>query len=208
MVATIKDVAEKAGVAPSTVSRALNNRGRMSPRTKERILRAAKELGYRPAMAGRGLALGQTENLGFLVHHRQTLDPHSFYGEVLAGVDSEARARGFHVIFSADVSKNLPTMVKEQRIDGLILAGCDIPRDLIVALKAQGVPLVLVDNHLDKVDSIVTDNVGGAREAVTHLIRLGHKKIGFICEWFGDLSFAERFEGYKLALREHGLPYD
>jgi LacI family transcriptional regulator len=68
--------------------------------------------------------------------------------------------------------------------------------------------LVLVDNHLEKVDSVFTDNVGGAREAVTHLIRLGHERIGFVCEWFGDLSFAERFEGYKLALREHGLPYD
>ncbi|HIC94761.1 MAG TPA: LacI family transcriptional regulator [Anaerolineae bacterium] len=208
MAVTIKDVAERAGVAPSTVSRALNNRGRVSPETRERVLRAARELGYRPAMAGRGLALGRTENLGFLIHHRQSLDPGSFYGEVLAGVDSEARAHGFHVLFSADVSENLPAMVKERRVDGLILAGCDIPRDLIVALKARGVPLVLVDNHLDEVDSVVTDNIGGAREAVAHLIRLGHEKIGFICEWFGDLSFAERFEGYKLALQEHGLPFD
>jgi len=208
MAVTIKDVAERAGVAPSTVSRALNNRGRVSPETRERVLRAARELGYRPAMAGRGLALGRTENLGFITHHRHPLRPGYFYGEVLAGVDREARERGFHVIFSADVSENLPAMVKEQRVDGLILAGCDIPRDLIVALKARGVPLVLVDNHLDEVDSIITDNVGGAREAVTHLIRLGHRRIGFICEWFGDLSFAERFEGYKLALREHGLPFD
>jgi len=208
MAVTIKEVAEKVGVAPSTVSRALNNRGRVSLETKEHVLRAARELGYRPAMAGRGLALGRTENLGFLIHYRQSLDPDSFYGEVLAGVDSEARAHGFHVLFSADVSENPPAMVKEQRVDGLILAGCDVPRELIVALKARGFPLVLVDNHLDKVDSIVTDNVGGAREAVAHLIRLGHKKIGFICEWFGDLSFAERFEGYKLALQEHGLPFD
>jgi len=208
MAVTIKDVAERAGVTPSTVSRALNNRGRVSPETRERVLRAARELGYRPAMAGRGLALGRTENLGFLTHHRHTLNPGSFYGGVLAGVDSEARAHGFHVIFSSDTSEKLPAMVKERRVDGLILAGCDIPRDLIVALKAQEVPLVLVDNHLNKVDSVITDNVGGAREAVTHLIRLGHREIGFICEWFGDLSFAERFEGYKIALREHGLPYD
>jgi len=204
---TISDVAAKAGVSPSTVSRVLNGRPGISEETRSRVLEAAKELGYYPAMAGRGLALGRTENLGFITHHRHTLNPGSFYGEVLAGVDSEARAHGFHVLFSTNTSDRLPAMVKEQRVDGLILAGCDIPRDLIVALKAHEVPLVLVDNHLDKVDSVFTDNVGGAREAVTHLIRLGHERIGFICEWFGDLSFAERFEGFKLALQEHGLPF-
>lgn len=205
---TISDVAARVGVSPSTVSRVLNGRPGISEETRSRVLEAARELGYYPAMAGRGLALGRTENLGFLTHHRQTLDPGSFYGEVLAGVDREARAHGFHVIFSADTSEKFPAMVKEQRVDGLILAGCDVPGDLVVALKAQGVPLVLVDNHLERVDSVFTDNVGGAYEAVTHLIHLGHKMIGFICEWFGDLSFAERFEGYKLALQEHGLPYD
>ncbi len=205
---TISDVAAKVGVSPSTVSRVLNGRPGISEETRSKVLEAARELGYYPAMAGRGLALGRTENLGFLIHHRHTLNPDSFYGGVLAGVDSEARAHGFHVIFSADTSEKLPAMVKEQRVDGLILAGCDIPGDLIVALKAQEVPLVLVDNHLEKVDSVFTDNVGGAYEAVTHLIHLGLKRIGFICEWFGDLSFAERFEGYKLALQEHGLPYD
>ena len=204
---TISDVADRAGVSPSTVSRVLNGRPGISEGTRLKVLQAAKELGYYPAMAGRGLALGRTENLGFITHHRQTLGPGSFYGEILAGVDKEARAHGFHVLFSTDITEKLPAMAKEQRVDGLILAGCDIPGDLIVALKAHEVPLVLVDNHLDKVDSVFTDNVGGAREAVTHLIRLGHKRIGFVCEWFGDLSFAERFEGYKLALQEHGLPF-
>ncbi len=205
---TISDVAARVGVSPSTVSRVLNGRPGISDETRSRVLEAAKELGYYPAMAGRGLALGRTENLGFLTHHRHTLDPSSFYGEILTGVEREARAHGFHVLFSADTSEKIPAMVKEQRVDGLILAGCDIPGDLVVALKAQGVPLVLVDNHLEKVDSVFTDNTGGACDAVTHLIHLGHRKIGFICEWFGDLSFAERFEGYKLALQKHGLPYD
>ena len=205
---TISDVAAKAGVSPSTVSRVLNDRPGISEKTRSKVLAAAGELGYFPAMAGRGLALGQTENLGFLIHGRHPLRPGSFYSEVLTGVDKEARSHRFHVIFSADGSGEFPAMVKEQRVDGLILAGCDIPRNLIVSLKLQGIPLVLVDNHYQKVNSVVTDNVGGAYEAVTHLIDLGHEKIGFICEWFGDLSFSERFEGYKLALKEHGIPFD
>ena len=205
---TISDVAAKAGVSPSTVSRVLNDRPGISEETRSKVLAAAKELGYFPAMSGRGLALGQTENLGFLTHYRHPLKPSSFYGEILAGVDKEARKHGFHVIFSADGSRKFPSMVQEQRVDGLILAGCDIPRELIISLKLQGIPLVLVDNHYEKVNSVVTDNVGGAYEAVTHLINLGHTKIGFVCEWFCDLSFSERLEGYKLALKEHDIPFD
>jgi len=79
---------------------------------------------------------------------------------------------------------------------------------LILSLKERGIPLVLVDYHLKGVDSVVTDNEGGAYDAVTHLIKLGHRKIGFVCEWFGDLSFAERFEGYKKALADYGIPFD
>ncbi len=205
---TIHDVAKKAGVSPSTVSRVLNDRPGISEETRERVLRAARELGYLPDMAARSLVSGRTNNLGFVVHPRHTLGPHSFYGEVLAGAEEEARKHGYHIVFSADGNTKIPVMVQQNRVDGLILAGCDIPRDTIVALKLQNVPIVLVDNHLPKVDSIIIDNEGGAYEAVSHLIRLGHQRIGFICEWFGDLSFAERFEGYKRALADHDIPFD
>jgi len=206
--ATIKEIAKRAGVSPSTVSRVLRGKGRVSSETKERILRIAKELGYSPNVSARALVTGRTSTVGFLIHPRQSLDSGSFYGEILAGVEKETNAFGFHLIFSTQVSEDLPPMVKERRIDGLIIAGCDIPKELIFAVREQGIPLVLVDYHLDKVDSVFTDNIGGAYEAVTHLIRLGHKKIGFICEWFDDLSFAERFKGYKLALEDNGLPFD
>jgi len=206
--ATIKEIAKRAGVSPSTVSRTLRGKGRVSAETRKRIFRIAEELGYRPNVSARALVTGRTGTIGFLIHPRQSLDSGSFYGEILAGVEREIHASGFHTIFSTQVSENPPSMVKEQRVDGLIIAGCDVPQDLIWAVKERGIPLVLVDYHLDKVDSVFTDNVRGAYEAVTHLIQLGHKKIGFICEWFDDLSFAERFEGYKQALKEHGLPFD
>ncbi len=208
MTPTIHDVARLAGVSPSTVSRVLNDKPGISEETRQRVIQAARELGYLPDMAARTLASGRTYNLGFLVHPRHTLGPHSFYGEVLAGADEEARKHGYHIIFSADGNTKNPTVIQQNRVDGLILAGCDISREVITALKLQNVPLVLVDNHVPKVDSIVTDNVGGAYEAVTHLIELGHRRIGFVCEWFQDLSFAERFEGYKRALAEHGIPFD
>ncbi len=205
---TIRDVAQKAGVSPATVSKVLNNRPGISEKTRARVLEAARELGYIPDMAGRGLALRRTMNLGFVIHPRHSLGPHAFYSEVLMGADQEARKHGYHVLFAAEGDLDIPNMALENRVDGLILAGCDISRKAIVTLKLRGVPLVLVDNHVEKVESIVTDNVGGAYEATTHLIQLGHRRIAFICEWFEDLSFSERFEGYKKALADHGIPFD
>lgn len=205
---TIKDIANRVGVAPSTVSRALNNKGGVSEKTRGVILDIAKELGYVPNVAARGLAMKRTENLGFLINRRQSLDPGTFYGEIMEGIEAVARDRGYHLIFSTNGSETLPTVIQEKRVDGLILAGCDIKKNLILSLKRKGIPLVLVDNHLDKVDSVATDNVNGAYEAVERLISLGHQRIGFIAERFNDLSFSERFEGYKLALEDHDLRYD
>lgn len=208
MPVTIHDVARKAGVSPSTVSRVLNDRPGISEETRERVLAAARELGYIPDLSARSLASKRTFTIGYIIHPRHTLAPHSFYGEVLMGADEEARKHGYHVVFAAEGNVKIPNMVQQNRVDGLILAGCDIPRETIVALKLHGIPIVLVDNHVEKVNSVVIDNVGGAYEATKHLIDLGHRRIAFVCEWFGDLSFAERFEGYKKALADNGIPFD
>lgn len=209
---TIKDIAKMAKVAPSTVSRALNNKGRMSSATRERIRQLAQELGYHPNINAKGLATNRTGNIGIIIHKRHKPLPGSFYdfyGTIIIGVEEEAGNQGYNFIFSSvDGEFVVPRCVKERRVDGLIIMGCDISKDLISRLKDDGVPLVLVDNHIDGVDSVAVDNAGGAYKAVEYLIKLGHRKIGFIAERFTDLSFKERFEGYKLALSEHGLQYN
>ncbi|RLF23782.1 MAG: LacI family transcriptional regulator, partial [Thermoplasmata archaeon] len=114
--------------------------------------------------------------------------------------------QGYHLIFSStDGGPSAPRCVKERRVDGVIFMGCDISKELILSL--NDIPLVLVDNHLDGVNSIAIDNEGGAYKAVEYLIKLGYRKIGFIAERLSDLSFKERFEGYKAALKEYGLEY-
>lgn len=210
MPVTIRDIAERMGVAPSTVSRALNNKGRMSKATRMKILKAARELDYHPNMNAKGLATNRTGNMGIVINKRHKALPESFYdfyGTIIVGVEEAIEKQGYHLIFSTtDGGPSVPRCVEERRVDGVILMGCDICKDLILSL--NGTPLVLVDNHLEGVDSIAIDNTGGAYKAVEHLIKLGHRKIGFIAERFSDLSFWERFEGYKLALKEHGLEYD
>jgi len=204
---TIHNIAEALGLSPSTVSRALNNKGRVSKQTRERVLEMARQLGYRPSMAGRSLVTQRTTNLGFLVSKHQLLSDGSFYGEVMEGAEAIASKHGYRLFFSRDAVENAPQLIAEGRVDGMILAGCEIPAQLILDMRRK-LPVVVVDNHLEEVDSVVIDNVGGARKAVTHLVQLGHRKIGFIAETLKNLSFSERFAGYKQALEVHGIILD
>lgn len=205
---TIKDIARLAKVAPSTVSRALNNKGRMSSATRKKILRLAQQLDYHPNRNAKGLATNKTGNIGIVINRRHRPEGfYDFYGTIIVEVEEAIETQGYHLIFSTtDGESSSLRCVMERHVDGLILMGCDISEELVLSVK--GIPLVLVDNHINGVDSIAIDNRGGAYKATEHLIRLGHRRIGFIAERFNDLSFWERFEGYKLALKDHHLEYD
>lgn len=204
---TLQDVAGELGLSTSTVSRALNNTGRVSERTRQLVLDVARTLDYRPSIAARSLATQKTTNLGFLVCRQQVLSEGSFYGEVMEGAAAIAHEEGYRLVFSTNADEDALHFISEERVDGMVLAGCRLPHDLILRAHSH-LPIVLVDNHLDGVNSIATDNVGGAAQAVAHLVGLGHTRIGFVCETLDNLSFLERLDGYKSALDEHGIPYD
>ncbi|MCD5417769.1 LacI family transcriptional regulator [Candidatus Bipolaricaulota bacterium] len=205
---TIKDIAKKMGVAPSTVSRALNKKGRIGKATRRKILRAAQEMDYHPNVNARGLATNRTGNIGIIIDKRHRPLLSSFYDRIILRVEEETGNQGYHLIFATtDGGPSPPRCVQERYVDGLILMGCDISEELILCLQ-KGIPIVLVDNYLDGVNSIATENIGGGYKAVEHLIELGHREIGFISEPLSDLNFRQRFEGYRLALKEHGLKYD
>lgn len=204
---TIHDIAEELGLSSSTVSRALNNKGRVGPQTQQKILKTAKKLGYRPSMAARSLVTQQTGNIGFLVSKHQLLSGGSFYGEVMEGAEAIASVDGYRFFFSRDAVESASQFIAEGRVDGIILAGCEIPAQLILQVREQ-LPVVIVDHHLEGIDSVMIDNVGGARKAVTHLIQLGRREIGFVTETLNNLSFSERFEGYKQTLENHGITFN
>ena len=204
---TLQDVAGELGLSCSTVSRALNNKGRVSERTRQRVLDVARMLDYRPSVAARSLATQKTTNLGFLVCRQQVLSEGSFYGEVMEGAASIARAGGYRLVFSTNAVEDALHLIAEERVDGMVLAGCRLPHDLILRLNSH-LPIVLVDNHLDGIDSVAIDNGGGGAQAVARLVGLGHDRIGFVCETLDNLSFLERLEGYKRGLDEHGILYD
>jgi len=206
MVVTIRDVAKRAGVSPSTVSRALNGKGRMRPETRARILRAAQELGYRPNVHAKGLATKVTSCVGVVIAARHLPVERSFYGLVLEAMESTLASEGYHVVFSVLREQVPPKCAQEGRVDGLAVLGTDISPELVLSLREE-LPVVLVDNALPGVDSVLPDNEGGARVGVEHVIAHGHREIAFIAETLADPSFARRLDGYRAALAAHGLPY-
>ncbi len=206
MAVTIRDVAKRAGVSPSTASRALNGKGRMRPETRARVLRAAKELGYRPNVHAKGLATRVTGCIGVVIAARHLPVERSFYGLVLEAMESTLAREGYHVVFSVLREQAPPKCAQEGRVDGLALLGTDIGPELVLSLREE-LPVVLVDNALPGVDSVLPDNEGGARAGVEHLIAHGHREIAFVAETLADPSFARRLGGYQAALAAHGLPY-
>jgi LacI family transcriptional regulator len=209
---TIRDVAKRAGVSISTASRALNNSGSVKDETKARVSKAAKEINYTPNAIARGLVTRRTGNIGFILPTSvKGSTSNSFYSRVFEGIEAETRERNYHLIFSVfdEKEKDLPRMVEQKNIDAVILAS-KIDEEFILKLEQRGIPLVLVDHAISgkNVDSVVIDNFNGACKAVNHLIKLGHRRIGYIRGPQDRPSFIQRFEGYKETLRKARLEYD
>jgi len=217
MATTIKDIAKKAGVSPSTVSRVLNDRPGISPQTRERVLRAAQELHYAPSMAARSLATTRTHNIGYIGYKYGFVLPadlrlNSATPGILEGIDEELTRQGYHMIITymdkeAVRRLEMPSMVPQGRVDGIILNGPAFTPRFILQLRNKGLPIVLVDNLLNEtaIDCVLCDNEGGAYQVTRHLIEHGHERILFLSGPADWLSSREREAGYRRALHEAGL---
>jgi len=214
---TSHDVARKAGVSRTTVSFVINNTPgiRIPEETRNRVLEAARQLGYFPHAAARSLATQKSYTVGLvLCQSPDRVFQDAFLPEVLRGVGEAMRNTGYRVLVESVEDITRPNayvdLVLEQRIDGLILSGprsddAELPR-----LREEGFPVILLGQLPGSaLPSVDVDNVDGARKAVEHLISLGHSRIGLITNapplYTGS---AHRLEGYRIALSAHGLPYD
>ena len=211
---TSRDVAERAGVSRTVVSFVLNNRPHtgISEATRQRVLRAANELGYRPNSAARSLVSGRTRTIGVVVSETRTdAFGDAFLPELLRGIDGSARAVGFRIQleYLADQQAHNPylTPFREGRVDGLLVCG---PRSDDTALKEvveAGLPTMVIGNPgVAGCPSVDIDNTDAARTAVTHLIEHGYRRIGLITNL--PLTYASsqaRMAGYRQALAEADL---
>ena len=214
MASIIEQISAELNISSASVSRALNDRPGVSKALREQILQRARELNYTPSVTARGLATSKTFTLGFFVREKPDFSAQNdpFYGQVLQGVEQVLAASDYHVavgILTSDIL-SVPSefrFVRERRIDGMILAGPDIPTDFILAMLATDIPVVLVDNKLahSPLNCVTTDDDTGGYDAARHLIDCGHTSIGILSgpqHWY---SSSRRVRGIRLALAEAGL---
>lgn len=206
--ATIREVAEKAGASVSTVSRVLNNEGYASPATRQKVERAAAELGYRPNVHARRLRGVESRTIALLSPHVA----HPFSSEVSAAIDEIAQLNGYCVIVgntnrdSLRFRQYLNTLVASG-IDGLIVAPPSDAPDVVEALKSIKLPLCQLDQPLANLqsDQVITDNALAAYKVARWLLDAGCRRIAFLGGTRSQKKTIDRLAGYEKALREVGI---
>lgn len=205
----LADVAEAAGVGTSIVSRVLNGDPTVAirPETRERILRAASDLNYRPNAFARGLKLARTMTLGMVI-------PNLAYpvnAEIIRGAERAAAAAGY-VVLVADADEFLQTgeayqrLLLEQRVDGLLIASASTTEPFLVELASQGLPFVLVNRRVPHMGpSVTVDDARGTELAVSHLLSLGHRRIAHIAGPRDADTARRRLAGFRAGLRAGGI---
>jgi LacI family repressor for deo operon, udp, cdd, tsx, nupC, and nupG len=207
---SIKDIAKAAGVSHSTVSRALADSSLVAAETKQRIHLLAKEMGYSPSAIARGLVTKRTHTVGLVV--TTIADP--FVSGVVRGLEETASDNGYSVILcdsNAEPQREITAVrtLREKRVDGIIVTASRVGNLYLPMLEEVEVPIVLINNQREGryVYSVATDNVHGGEMATSHLLELGHKRIGYIAGPKGAISSLDRLEGYKRALQVHNIEF-
>lgn len=214
--ATSQDVAQQAGVSRTTVSFVLNRAAgaNIPEETRQRVLDAARQLGYTPHAAARALVTQRSYLLAFvLCQNTDQVFADAFLPEVLRGVSDTISPHGYRVLVEPLEGVGRPdtyiNLVREQRIDGLLLSGPRLDDVRLEELRKESFPVVLLGQLPGSGFPFVdVDNVSGARRAVEHLYELGHRRIGMVSNASPEYtSSADRIAGYRQVLKAHGLPF-
>ncbi len=206
--ADIRDVAKRAGVAPITVSRCINNSGYCSPETRTRVEAAIAELGYVPNRLASGLRSKRSNTLALVLS--DITNP--FFTTIARGVEDAASQAGYTVIFcntDESVSKEqmYVQMLLEKRVDGILFVPAQSTLDSVALIQKHALPLVVLDRRVPdtQIDVVRADSEGGAYELTRLLISLGHRDIAIINGPRGVSTSEDRLNGYKRALSEAGI---
>jgi DNA-binding LacI/PurR family transcriptional regulator len=211
---TLADVAHAAGVSPAAVSLAIRGEPGVSRETRDRVVETARRLGYRGVGRSAGRRARQI-TIGLIIKapHGDAPRANHFYAPVMAGIEEICRVRDVDLLFAAMpvdgqyYPLEVPRLVTERAIDGLIVIGAHLSQGT-TALLEDGPPAILVDAYAEDLtfDSVVSDNIGGARAAVEHLIAAGHREIALAGSRSDSFpSILQRRRGYEQAIAEAEL---
>ncbi|OYD16783.1 hypothetical protein CH333_02720 [candidate division WOR-3 bacterium JGI_Cruoil_03_44_89] len=208
MPGTIKEVAERAGVSITTVSRVINGNPKVRQDTRERVYEVIKELGYVPSAIARGLTLGRTHTIGLILP--EIAD--GFFSQVIRGADEAAVRQNFHLLVSTFHSHRSDEelsfrLLGEGRVDGLILMDPTLGDDFLMEFHRSSFPIVVLCKKIKYTNCkyVVIDDLQGAYQAVVHLIKHGYKRIATIRGPLDNYDAFQRLAGYKSALKDYNI---
>src|SRR5947209_7211258 len=211
MSVSIYDIAKKAGVSPSTVSRALEDHPRIGATTRKRIQELAKEMGYVPSTVAKSLAANKTWTIGMVL--AAISDP--FMGRVVEGVEQAAIEAGFNVFVSTsqnDWQREIAVieMFQKRRVDGIIVIASHLFDQYPRFYGRSKVPIVIINEQKrgENMHFVAVDDTHGAQLAVEHLIALGHYRIGYAGVTNRPQSNHHSLKGYQNALEAGGIAVD
>ena len=200
---TSLEVAKRAGVSQSAVSRVFTAGASASKSTADKVRAAAEELGYRPNVLARSLITGRTRMIGLVVAYLEN----QFYPVVLELLSRALQNKGYHIlIFMAENSTEKVAQVMEElldyQVDGIITASVAMTNDLTARCTAAGIPVVMFNRGQDdaRLSEVTSDNVAGGRRAAEFLIAGGHRRIAQIMGWQGSSTGRDRAAGFQQAM--------
>jgi len=206
--ATIKDVAKRAGVALSTASLVLNNGTRVSDETRRKVWEAVESLNYRPNAIARNLKRRKSDTVGLFL----TGFGGPFFGSIIQGLEDVVASNNYNLVAcstSGNARNSANRFLLEKQFDAAVIFGPNIPDEVLLQVEDDSFPIVLMDRELDgkHLHKVLVNNVQGAHTATSHLIRQGRRTVGFLNGGVNSYNGSKRFDGYRKALEEAGLPY-
>jgi len=208
---TIRDVARKARVSIATVSRVINNSPHQVGReTREKVLRAVQELDYRPNALAQGLIMKRSMTVGIIIPDISN----PYYAEIVRGIQDAADRAGYAIVLqNTDRKKDkiirCIQVLRDKKADGIIFSGGIIHGyETLSALGELNSRVVVIGRHEVDFPAVRVDNIGGATQAIQHLVDLGHERISFINGPEMSTTSIDRQRGYKNALAQNNLPFE
>jgi len=205
---TALDVAEKAGVSRSAVSRVFTPGASVSAATRSKVREAADALGYRPNVLARAMNTGRSRIIGLVVAYLEN----QFYPEAIERLSKSLQAEGYHVlVFMASndsaATQSVIDELLDYQVDAIVAASVGLSNDLTQRCEDAGIPIVLFNRHQydDKLTSVTSDNTAGGRKLAEFLLAGGHERIAHIAGWEGASTQRDREAGFRAGLKAAGV---
>ncbi len=211
--ASQQDVAKLAKVSFMTVSRVINNQPNVRKETRDKVLRAIKELGYYPDASAQALSTGKTRNIGAIFPHAEYSFSHPFLVELSINLEEQLNKHGYHLFIGSNRKGEkyaMPTpLLNEKKVDGLIIIAPAKTDPLLRSLRKSTIPFILLNGRDNQRSAFVdSDNIQGTKLLLQHLFELGHRNIGFVTGDMQEQNANDRYATYLAQLEQHKFKAD